>query len=437
MRSIISNLVLTVLLAGCGGGNQPDPNEDGGSTDSDSSSDFGADTAEDGASDEAGGEDTETSDDAGTGTGSGDGDGDTSDDASDDTGTDTTGTDTTGSDATGTDGTDGTDDTGTDTTSTDDTGTDDGGSTCDVAVYDPSIPPQTESLSGNLGTHDPVVIESGGQYYMFQTGPGIFTKTSGDLRQWQGSDRVFAENPSWIAEEVPGATDLWAPDISFFGGQFHLYYSASTFGSNRSCIGHATRESLESGSWADHGPVICSNAPGEDHDWNAIDPNVVLVSGTPWLSFGSFWSGIKMIELDSSGSRANDDLHGLASRPAAGGALEAPFIVKRCEFFYLFVSFDSCCRGVDSTYRIMVGRSGDVAGPYVDRSGTAMLDGGGTLVVEGDDRWRGPGHNAILFVGDSAYNLYHAYDAENDGNATLRVSQIAWDDEGWPVSAGP
>lgn len=305
--------------------------------------------------------------------------------------------------------------------------------TCEVAVHDPENPPGTLTLAGNLGTHDPVMIEADGVWYEFQTGPRIYGKTSENLTQWEGTPSALGSaNPAWVADRVPGATDLWAPDVSFFEGQYHLYYSASTFGSNTSCIGHATRSSLSSGSWSDQGPVVCSQ--GSD-DYNAIDPNVIVdAAGTPWLAFGSFWDGIRAIQLTPDGARANEDLHSLASR--GGGAIEAPFIVLRCDYYYLFVSFDSCCKGADSTYNIRVGRSENVLGPYVDRDGMPMLDGGGTLLVSGDATWKGPGHNAVIFVGNAAYNVYHAY-AASDGAATLRISELVWDAEGWPLSGGP
>lgn len=313
---------------------------------------------------------------------------------------------------------------------------------CGVANLDPANPPQATTLSGNLGTHDPTLIFADGQYYLYQTGgsQGLGAKTSKNLLAWSAAPVVFDPNPAWVATEVPGAKNLWAPDISYFGGAYHLYYSASTFGSNKSCIGHATRPSLSSGSWTDHGSVVCSNATGSSDNWNAIDPNVIVdLAGTPWLSFGSFWGGLKMVELDSTGARANQTLHSIAARPNAGGALEAPFIVRRCGYYYLFVSFDRCCDGANSTYKIMVGRSTSVTGPYVDRAGTSMMQGGGTLLVQGVDAaqkgWHGPGHNAVIFTDAAAFNVYHAY-ADN-GTATLRISSIAWDSAGWPVSGGP
>lgn len=310
---------------------------------------------------------------------------------------------------------------------------------CDLFRQDPDNPPSSLNLSGNLWVHDPVVIAAHDRYYLFHTGSRVPVKTSTNLTAWTDSGTVFITNPSWISTQVPGSSDLWAPDISYFGGLYHLYYSVSTFGSNRSCIGHATRAALDSGSWTDHGPVICSNPiGGPSHDWNAIDGNVILdEEGTPWLSFGSFWSGIKMIELDEDGARANQDLHSLATRVENGGSVEAPFIVRRCDAYYLFVSFDFCCRGSQSTYRIMVGRSENLLGPYLDRSGKSMLEGGGTLVLQADTRWRGPGHNAVFIDGDAAYNVYHAYDSQNLGRATLRISELVWDASGWPLSDGP
>jgi arabinan endo-1,5-alpha-L-arabinosidase len=308
---------------------------------------------------------------------------------------------------------------------------------CDVGVYDPSRPPVALNLSGSLGAHDPVIIAAEGQYYYFSTGNGIAAKTSPDLSRWAQAPQVFATTPAWFQQQVPAyqPQNIWAPDISYFGGQYHLYYSVSSFGSNRSCIGHATRASLASGAWEDHEAVFCSNPPGQNDNFNAIDPNVILdEAGTPWMAFGSFWSGIQMIELDLDGERAGTEVRPIASR--GGGAIEGPFIVRRCGFYYLFVSFDACCRGADSTYNTRVGRSESLFGPYVDRDGRAMLQGGGTLVLTAGGAFVGPGHNAVLIDGTRAYNVYHAYLATN-GASQLRISELFWDAEGWPISGGP
>ena len=311
---------------------------------------------------------------------------------------------------------------------------------CEIANYDAAKPPQTLALSGNLGTHDPVMMVVDGRFYLFSTGNNIGAKTSTNMRQWQAASDVLtnATRPTWLAQAVPGVSNLWAPDISFFGGLYHLYYSASTFGSNRSCIGHLTRASLTTGSWADRGQVICSNATATKEDWNAIDPNVIVdQAGTPWLSFGSFWGGIKLIKLDADGARIGTSLDSLAARPSASGAVEAPFIVRRCGFYYLFVSWDTCCKGASSTYNTRVGRSPAVTGPYVDKDGVPLMQGGGTLLVKGGDRYKGPGHNAVVFTDTAAFNVYHSYDANSNGASVLRISELVWDSDGWPISGGP
>ncbi len=305
-----------------------------------------------------------------------------------------------------------------------------GGDACDIAVYDPNNPPKMLSLSGSLGTHDPAVLLEGGTYYLFDTGLGA--KTSTDLLSWrQGS---APSRPSWVSQEVPGATNLWAPDPSSFGGLFHLYYAASTFGSNHSCMGHATRASMTTGSWTDDGePVLCSNN-GTNDNWNAIDPNVIVDGdGTPWLAFGSFWSGIKLVKLDETGHRADTQVLSIAGR--GGGGIEGPYIVRRCGYYYLFVSFGACCNS-PWDYDIRVGRSPTVTGPYVDKAGTEMMSGGGTLLVEGNGTVTAPGHNAVLITPTGAYNIYHALNA-NHGSAQLRIAELAWDEAGWPISAGP
>jgi arabinan endo-1,5-alpha-L-arabinosidase len=301
----------------------------------------------------------------------------------------------------------------------------------------PAVLPNQLALTGAItDVQDPSMIESGGRFWVFSTGPGLLTRSSPDLHGWTFTGTVFAQNPAWVTDAIGAIDSLWAPDISRFGGTHHLYYAASTFGSNRSCIGHATKDDLAApGPWTDLGPVICSNVTSVD-DFNAIDPNMIEdADGQRWLAFGSFWSGIKLIRLDAAtGARVGDTIVGLASRP--GDALEGPYVVYRAPYYYLFLSFDFCCRGADSTYRTVVGRSTSVTGPYVDRTGMDLLHGGGTPVVTGDSRWRGPGHNAVARRGASYLNLYHSYDALAAGVPTLRISELIWQ-EGWPVSAEP
>jgi arabinan endo-1,5-alpha-L-arabinosidase len=302
-----------------------------------------------------------------------------------------------------------------------------------------------QQLEGDIRqVHDPSIIKDGDTFYLFSTRAGIAIRCSKDLVHWRLCGDVFAHLPEWAVKDVPGLRGLWAPDISYFNGQYHLYYSVSTFGSNRSSIGLATNQTLDPASdkyrWVDQGKVIGSNV---SDDWNAIDPNVVFdEQDQPWLAFGSFWSGIKLRKLErATGQLSSQDqtLYSLASRPRSSdspGAIEAPTIIRKNNYYYLFVSFDFCCRGKDSTYNIRVGRARRVTGPYIDRNGKPMMEGGGTLVIAGAGRWAGPGHCAVLHGKDGDHLVYHAYDTEWRGVSTLRIASIGWDAEGWPTIAG-
>jgi arabinan endo-1,5-alpha-L-arabinosidase len=300
---------------------------------------------------------------------------------------------------------------------------------CPGASYDAASPPAALTLSGDLGAHDPAAYVDGSSIYLAAT--GLVAKKSTNLTSWSAAPNPLPL-PSWAASAT-GATNLWAPDISQFAGAYHLYYSASTFGSNKSCMGQATRPSLGSGAWEDQGMVICSNMSTKD-DWNAIDPNVVIDDdGGPWLVFGSFWSGIKAIKLDASGKRADTMVHALANNPRG---IEGAWVFKRCGVYYLFVSTGACCDGAYD-YKMQVGRSSSLTGPYVDKAGTPMMSGGGTLLVQGNADWVAPGHNAVIARDGKTYNVYHALRGSSNGAPTLRIAELVWDVDGWPVSGGP
>src|SRR5262249_488749 len=110
------------------------------------------------------------------------------------------------------------------------------------------------------GITDPRVIKDGDTYYLFSTGPGIPIHTSTDLVRGRSAGQVFTARPAWAGGIVPGATEYWAPDISFYNGRYHLYYAVSTFGSQRSAIGLATNATLDPAAsnyeWVDQGAVI-------------------------------------------------------------------------------------------------------------------------------------------------------------------------------------
>ncbi len=318
--------------------------------------------------------------------------------------------------------------------------------------------PRALPLEGAVAfTHDPSMAKEGNTYYVFATGkaPGggeFPIRCSDDLEHWKMCGHVFDAIPKWIQQRSPGTRELWAPDISYSHGVYRLYYAYSLFGKNTSGIALAINKTLDPKSpdykWVDQGLVLESKATD---DFNAIDPNYVEdAQHHAWLDFGSFWSGIKMRALDAATgkpSRKDTKLYSLASRekpanaaPAKPGlppdweAIEAPFIVHHGGYYYLFVSFDLCCRGTKSTYRTMVGRSRSITGPYVDKAGTSMLKGGGTQLLAANARWLGPGGESVLMrQGAPDLIVFHAYDAKT-GRPSMQLSTLAWHN-GWPAAA--
>lgn len=294
--------------------------------------------------------------------------------------------------------------------------------------------------------HDPVMIKEGDTFYLYYTGWGVGAMTTTDLKTWRFENNVFPEPPQWAMDTVPGYRGhTWAPDIIYHNGNYHLFYSCSTFGKNTSAIGHAVRSTLapnDSLPWTDTGMVLRS-APGDNY--NAIDPNVVIdENNVPWMSFGSFWGGIQLVQLtdDLTGIAPGASVRTICNRLADGAAnadnrrsnaVEAPFIFRHGDYYYLFVSFDYCCRGLRSNYKVVVGRSGHVAGPYLDREGRDMASGGGTLLIASDSRHVAVGHSAVCHTDDADYFLAHGYSRERNGRSLLVIRRMEWDDEGWPL----
>ena len=273
------------------------------------------------------------------------------------------------------------------------------------------------------------------------------------MKTWTRAGFALPRLPDWT-RDVPNRgnpNDAWAPDISFYNGKYHLYYSISSFGRNDSAIGLATNKTLDQKSpdykWEDGGLVVDSRR-GRD-DFNCIDPNLVIEdANNVWLCWGSFWGGIMMRRVDPMTGRVSETdttLYKLARRtpvpqvqleeeqgPPQRNPIEGAFIVKHGDFWYLFVSWDFCCRGANSDYKVAVGRSQKVNGPYVDKEGKKMSEGGGVLILEAaTDNWHGAGHPGYFREGGVDYMPFHAYRATGGRGggpqSQLFISTVAQD----------
>lgn len=305
--------------------------------------------------------------------------------------------------------------------------------------------------SKGFTAHDPVIIKQDSTFYLFTTGGGI--AKSIDLENWERLKPVPSQL-DWVTEDIiPGyrGRGYWAPDIQYLDGTYYLYYSPSAFAKNTSAIGVMTNKTLDQNSkdykWEDHG-MILQSIPGRDF-WNAIDANVYFDRKwggevTGWLSFGSFWGGLKLVKLDSTMKALaepqewytiakQERTFGMPDTDPGDGTIEAPFIYKRHQYYYLFISTDYCCRGLDSTYQTLVGRSRNIEGPYFDKEGVPLYAGGGTFVAGETEKYAGIGHCAVYDFDGQTYFVAHGYDNDDKGRSKLVIKEIEWDRAEWPM----
>ena len=312
----------------------------------------------------------------------------------------------------------------------------------------------------NIIIHDPVMARENGKYYLFATGRGVQILESTDMQNWTNAGSVFNKAPEWAVKSVPGYRGhTWAPDIQRVGDKWWLFYSCSSFGKNTSAIGLAVNKTLDKSSadyeWIDKGVVVRSEKGRTD--WNAIDPNMIVdKKDKKWLCWGSFWDGIQLAKLKNAETEAFDkekikgkpitiarrhpskndidaaDLELADEAPDAGpNAIEAPFIVYNNGYYYLFASWDYCCKGPRSTYKTVVGRSRDIKGPYLDRNGRDMAKGGGDIILAADSSYYGIGHCGVYDFDGKWYIVAHGYDRADFGASKLFLRQLFFDEDGW------
>jgi arabinan endo-1,5-alpha-L-arabinosidase len=285
--------------------------------------------------------------------------------------------------------------------------------------------------SSSIGIHDPSLLNAGSAYYLFSTHGLIHAHQSSDRTNFSDDGFALSSLPSWTNAYTASSGDLWAPDASEHNGAYWLYYAASTFGSSDSAIGLAISPSGQPGTFVDSGAPVYTSAlcPGA----NAIDPaSIVDDSGQAWLVFGSWSSGIQIVPVDSStGIPTGAACVQLAYHPSGTG-IEGAYIYQHGSYYYLFASIDTCCSGVNSTYRIIVGRSSSVFGPYTDRGGLALTSGGGTIVLSAHGNINGPGGETVLHDTGGDILVYHYYDGNNNGAPALGLNTLGWSADGWP-----
>jgi Beta-xylosidase len=277
-------------------------------------------------------------------------------------------------------------------------------------------------------TADPSLIrDDDGNYYLVSTEHmgSVTIKKSHDLVNWSDDVDIFssASRPDFVK-----GGHVWAPDISKVGSEYVTYYSMSTWGGEWAAgIGRATAPSVD-GPWKDHGKLFISSEIGIQ---NCIDPVLVADKGKNYLFWGSF-HGIYGIELDAEGICIAP---GASPVQVAGTAYEGTYILKRGRYYYLFASTGSCCEGMRSTYKTVVGRSKNLFGPYLDKSGRPMLENHHEVIISGTSQFAGPGHDSEIVTDDAGrtWILYHSFWSHiPEGRRMLMLDEVFWDRKGWP-----
>ena len=268
--------------------------------------------------------------------------------------------------------------------------------------------------------HDPsTVVECDGKYYTFGTGGGGLISDDG----WK-----------WTGGGVrPGGGA--APDALKIGDRYLVAYGATGGSSNhKGAILTMWNNTLDPNSpdFKYTEPVVVATSDGyEDHD--AIDPGLMLdpVTGRLWMTYGTYFGYIRIVELDpETGERVNGNEH-----VDIATVCEATTLAYNDGWYYLLATHGSCCDGPNSTYNIVVGRSKNVTGPFVDNVGRDMIEGGGKMVAASRGRLIGPGHFGQLIIEEGVQKMSLHYEADLDQGAgsVLGIRPLLWKD-GWPVA---
>src|SRR5579863_1200209 len=306
-------------------------------------------------------------------------------------------------------------------------------------------------LTGDtLAILDPSILRQGSTYYAFSTDVAGFP-TAGNLPihcshdkvNWIACGSIFpAGIPAWVEEKVPGVVGLWAPDVSYFNGEYHIYYNGSLLHTQQTVIGLVTNTTLDPADpaykWVDRGLVLASN-PGDD--FNALDPTILVDGdGSVWLTYGSYWTGITQRQVDPATGMllaSNPARYDLATRPGGPhNPVEGASLVRHGGYYYLFVSVDYCCEQnvAGNDYKQAVGRSTSPHGPFLDEAATPMMNGGGTVLIQGDSDWGAPGGGTAYLdaAHDDSLIIFHAHNLAQSGHPYQWIKNLEWVND-WPV----
>ena len=287
---------------------------------------------------------------------------------------------------------------------------------------------------------DPTVIRTDEGFYLYATQtnsywiPIYFSK---DLVNWEFKRSAFRKATRPTEDVLPGGGAFWAPEIRYINGKYVLYFSWAKWGDGSISYTAVATSDSPVGDFLNAKPLLIT----DDFGSNCIDQFYYEEDGKKYMFVGSF-NGIYVTKLTDDGLSVKRGADGkpVLKKQVCGRAFEGTNIYKKGKYYYLFASINNCCpnNGMDSKYKVVVGRSENLLGPYVDRKGKDMLDNSWELVLEGDgETFFGPGHNSIIIPDDAGtdWMIYHSYVKENGtvGGRLGMLDRIVWSADGWPT----
>lgn len=287
---------------------------------------------------------------------------------------------------------------------------------------------------------DPTVIRTDEGFYLYATQtnsywiPIYFSK---DLVNWEFKRSAFRKATRPTEDVLPGGGAFWAPEIRYINGKYVLYFSWAKWGDGSISYTAVATSDSPVGDFLNAKPLLIT----DDFGSNCIDQFYYEEDSKKYMFVGSF-NGIYVTELTDDGLSVKRGADGkpVLKKQVCGRAFEGTNIYKKGKYYYLFASINNCCpnNGMDSKYKVVVGRSENLLGPYVDRKGKDMLDNSWELVLEGDgETFFGPGHNSIIIPDDAGtdWMIYHSYVKENGavGGRLGMLDRIVWSADGWPT----
>lgn len=291
--------------------------------------------------------------------------------------------------------------------------------------------------------HDPDIIRYEDGYALMTTDNHLLMQTSEDALNWKKNDPAMPQFEKWLYTYAPNMIDIWAPHIKYVGGEYRVYYCGSEMGIRSSGMGFMSSKEIDPAKpgygWKDQGEVIHTV---KSDAYNAIDATVIKdLQGKVWMGFGSWGTGIHVIELDEKSGKVatGAKMTNIANR--GGSGVEGASLIEHNGKYFLFTAWDNCCKtGANlegNSYKTVVNRANAVTGPYLDRNGKTALNGGGTILLQRYGRYYGPaGGEAFEDINRQRF-VNHYYDKSDTGRAKIQVRDIVYTEDNWPELGQP